>query len=422
MGRKGRKGQGTNNPLLLRKLKAQSRPQVKGTTIKDYLSRPRPTLDEIHKIMKERDAKNLQLERWETEMGRDWRATLDENRAQVLKERAEKAKQEKKQVKEARREEKRLAKLKRRLRKGKLTDDEARDYRRSKRQFKKRLGEMQLSQWLNQADDSEDEKRAEAERRREEGGGEGQDGEEPPLKRPKVAWVFKDNATQTQWKKEKENGHVVQETNPAPVPVPHADGEAREEQGDASGGQLPPGMQTPHMPAMALLQQNSHLQIQMLQQQIVKLQEVLAAQPLLQLEQRAQMQRQIVMLQQQVQMHLQRPPHMPFMLGSPPFANPFANAASTSSAALFARASALSLAMRAPNRPPAPLQAPPALSSASVAGTSLPAPAPAATNSTPAPAPAADTEGQPRLGRAKRVFATTQEASQGTQPPAATQE
>ncbi len=117
--------QGTNNPLLLRKLKAQSRPQgsflslpfrpshswvvacaaltkwpvvdglraaadcggavaaVKGTTIKDYLSRPRPTLDEIHKIMKERDAKNLQLERWETEMGRDWRATLDENRAQV---------------------------------------------------------------------------------------------------------------------------------------------------------------------------------------------------------------------------------------------------------------------------------------------------------------------------------------------------
>jgi hypothetical protein len=126
------------------------------------------------------------------------------------------------------------------------------------------------------------------------------------------------------------------------------------------------------------------------------------------------------MLQQQVQMHLQRPPHMPFMLGAPLFANPFANAASTNSAALFARASALSLAVRAPNHPPAPLQAPPALSSASVAGTSLPAPA--ATNSTPAPAPAADTEGQPRLGRAKRVFATTQEASQGTQPPAATQE
>jgi hypothetical protein len=181
-----------------------------------------------------------------------------------MKERLEKAKREKKQIKEARKEEKRLAKLKRRLRKGKLSEDEITEYRRRKRKFKKRLGEMQLSQWLNQAEDSDedDEGRRAHQANNTGAAGEGheEEGGEPPLKRPKVAWVFKDNATQTQWKKEKENGHVVQETSPAPV-LNTITQEGNDYGESGSSGDLPS-----QLSGMALmlhqLQQNRHTQIQ----------------------------------------------------------------------------------------------------------------------------------------------------------------
>jgi len=98
MGKRGFQQKGYPNPLLVRKKPTPAQPTDK--SIKNYLSRPRPTLDEVKSVVAAKESKSKRMSDFEDSQSKDYRKELDKYRKKVLKrEEKKKRKEEKKKRK-----------------------------------------------------------------------------------------------------------------------------------------------------------------------------------------------------------------------------------------------------------------------------------------------------------------------------------
>lgn len=109
MGRRGFQQKGLPNPLLQAKRKPPPQPTDK--SIKGYLGRPRPTLDEVHQIIKDKEEKNKTMANFEEQQSKDFHKELDKYRKKMVKRAERKVRREKKKKKS---KEKEIEKRKRR--------------------------------------------------------------------------------------------------------------------------------------------------------------------------------------------------------------------------------------------------------------------------------------------------------------------
>jgi len=100
MGRRGLKEKGYPNPLLERR---RRKPPVDSTgrNIRNYLARPRPTLEEVKKMIDEKESRSKSMYEFEAQQAKDFRKELDKYRKKMMKRQAKKEKKEKKKQKKA---------------------------------------------------------------------------------------------------------------------------------------------------------------------------------------------------------------------------------------------------------------------------------------------------------------------------------
>lgn len=110
MGKRGFQQKGYPNPLLERKRRKPPPVDGSGRNIKNYLARPRPTMDEVKKMIEEKESKSKTMYEFESQQSKDFRKELDKYRKKMMK---RQAKKEKKELKKKKKEEKHKNKRKR---------------------------------------------------------------------------------------------------------------------------------------------------------------------------------------------------------------------------------------------------------------------------------------------------------------------
>lgn len=80
--------------------------QNTGPSIKDYINRPRPSMDEFKQMVAEKDKKNAALEMFEEMQTKNFREELDKYREDMFRRQEMKAKEEKKKSKKDKKDKK----------------------------------------------------------------------------------------------------------------------------------------------------------------------------------------------------------------------------------------------------------------------------------------------------------------------------